>query len=148
MHVVMQVCTSGHIMGELLAPPTYSKRIIAVSFLSLGAAAFAVSRGVYDIMAVPLVVFTTSINYWRHPVRGWRRNTDIAVVTVCIAYQMYRAQECKHRFKVYITLALGAPCSAISWAFEHYNNQHMSSLFHCGIHILGNIALVLLVIGL
>lgn len=45
--------------------------------MSLLPACISFHYGKYDVMLVPLTVFATSINYWRKPTYGCRRNMDI-----------------------------------------------------------------------
>ena len=65
--------------------------IFRVSFLSFLSSIYALYCGVYDLAIVPGGVFLTSVNYWRYPIHGWRRNLDMGYVASALIYQNYRA---------------------------------------------------------
>jgi hypothetical protein len=70
-----------------------SNVLYTTSYFSLASSIF----GLYmcqTLAILPLVVFCTSINYWRDPVHNSiRRYIDISSVVTCVSYQLYHTRE-------------------------------------------------------
>jgi len=56
-----------------------------IPFLSI----YALRYQLRDMILITLMVSFTSINYWRYPCRGWRRDIDRIVVKSSIFYILY-----------------------------------------------------------
>ena len=78
-------------MKSCILEPEYASCIYRVSFISFLSSIYAIYCECYDLAAVPGGVFLTSVNYWRNPVYGWRRNLDMSYVACALIYQNYRA---------------------------------------------------------
>jgi hypothetical protein len=94
---------------------------------------------------IPASVFTTSILYWRNPVRNsWRRKLDIAVVLSGVSYQSY------HVYTQYSTpltrqsytalIGVCASCYLSSNYFMKYGRLWDATYAHASIHIIANVA--------
>lgn len=121
----------------------YATKIYRVSFLSLLPTILSFHYGKYDVMLVPLTVFVTSINYWRKPTYGWRRNMDIGAVLSGICFQVYRVLECHNKHVVLAFMFSGACSYGMSWVFS--KQPSLSTYLHCGVHVCANTALVCLI---
>lgn len=130
----------------LVIAQQHANKIYRVSFLSLLPTYLSFHYGRYDIMLVPLTVFATSINYWRKPMYGWRRNMDIGAVLSGMCFQVYRVLECRNKLLVLTFMFSGTCCYVMSWSF--YQQPKMSTYLHCGVHLCANMALVSLISGL
>ena len=84
----MRICRGLHAMsssGRLILPRRYSRRILYACTLTLVSVASAAHNALPLNFCLAVAVFCTSINYWRHPVRGswqrgsWRRSVDMLV---------------------------------------------------------------------
>ena len=77
----------------LALPLPHAHFIWYCAWFSLPSAIYAYSRPESAHLAVvPAAVFTTSLIYWRNPIRNsWRRTLDIAVVFSGMTYQTYYA---------------------------------------------------------
>ena len=129
----------------MVLPPRFSKRILAVSFLSLGSAAVAFFRGIHDCALVALLVFVNSANYWRRPLRGMRRWFDMLTAFGGCAYQISRAFSSRTQPYFMLFVVCGAGCYACA---RRCKSRDISSLWHCGIHVFGNIGNLALYYGL
>lgn len=132
----------------LIFQPKYSKKIFYISFLSLIPTILSYYYGMYTIMMMPLSVWITSLNYWRHPIYGWRRNLDISVVLSGVCYQLYYVSSCKYNVYVLTCTFSGTCCYILSWVFTFKKHENISCLFHCGVHLLANLSLLFLITGL
>lgn len=130
---------------NLLLEPRFSSRIVLVSFLSLGSAAVAAQRGLYDCMGVALAVFVNSINYWRRPTHGIRRNLDVLTAFTGCAYQIYKSISSETQLLYFGSIFCGTMCYVFARCCKR---KHISSIWHCGIHVFGNIGNVVLYYGL
>ena len=73
----------------LVLPPAHSLFLWRSSWISLLSGIYAIWRRHYILAPVPLGVWITSINYWRHPVQNSiRRKMDISYVLFAFAYQI------------------------------------------------------------
>lgn len=128
----------------LVLQPQYSQWIVSTSFLSMGTTLFSIYTKTYHIAWMPLLVSMTSLNYWRLPTRGWRRNLDMSVVGTSVFYKLWIIPKCNY-YGIYIiflmlfgglfyTLALMSAC------------QRTSALFHCSLHVCGNLSILFLVL--
>jgi len=95
----------------------------------------------------PGSIFLTSIIYWIEPDYSWRRYLDMAVSKTAFTYQMiaaYNAQNAKAYYATAITAALFYPLGIYFSAKENY---WASTYTHMGLHILGNLANIILYSG-
>ena len=63
--------------------------IYRISFLCFFTSIYALHSECYELAAVPGGVFLTSVNYWRRPTYGWRRNLDMGYVICAVIYFIY-----------------------------------------------------------
>lgn len=127
--------------------PEQSKMIYNLSFLSLGSFVYALYNGHYDLSICPGGVFLTSIYYWVHPDYSWRRYLDMTYVIMALSYQLYRARSSQYMIPYYSMV-----CSAVSMyplgIYYYKKKQYWNSTYaHCALHILANIANIILYSG-
>jgi hypothetical protein len=131
----------------LIYPATHNKLVWVLSWSSLPAGIYALTRGYYDLSAVPLGVFATSLMYWTKPERySCRRYLDMTYVGTALLYQGIRSVGAEHMIWYYIVLCIALCCYPVS---EFYHDRHSwaAALFHGGIHVFGNVANVILYSG-
>ena len=121
--------------------------IYRISYLLLGSSMYAVYNGYYCLAICPSGVFLTSINYWIYPDYSWRRYLDMTCVKLLLSYQMYKAYSSQYMIPYYslMTLAIGMYILGI-----YYYNKRLywhSTYSHCMLHIISNIANILLYSG-
>lgn len=128
-------------------PPQYSARLFRSSFITCFSVAFAAKHELWTCASVALLVLFTSLNYWRDPVVGWRRSVDIAAVGVGMAYHIYCATFCERAYQASYLLFVLNTAYCYRRAREA-PSQDASSAWHCGVHVAGNVANMLLYTGL
>ncbi len=119
--------------------------IFRVSFLSFLSSIYALYCGVYDLAIVPGGVFLTSVNYWRYPIHGWRRNLDMGYVTFALTYQNYRAfymatEGHDYILLYYALMFFSMICYPISLHLHKKKDLWGSTYVHCLLHVVANIA--------
>ena len=74
--------------SHLVLPPIYSRRILRASALTLFSVGAAAGNGLPLNCFLASAVFCTSVNYWRWPTLGWRRNIDMCCACGALLYQV------------------------------------------------------------
>lgn len=133
-------------MVTILEPAQYNL-IFKLSFLSAGTHAYAVYNRHYLISICPAAVFLTSINYWRKPEICWRRNLDISCVMASLFYQIYRAQNSQYKLQYYTIKFFAVSMYPVSFYYYNKNLWWNSTYAHCALHIISNIASLVLYSG-
>lgn len=129
-------------------PPRYSTRLFRSSFTTCFSVALAAQYELWTCAAFALLVLLTSINYWRHPVHGWRRNVDMLAVFVGMSYHIYYSTFCPDRMYQMLYMLLVSKTAYCYSRARKSPNQHESSAWHCAVHIVGNVANMFLYVGL
>ena len=124
----------------LILEPTYSRRICMASLLTLYSSHLAFRMKYYDLCLLYTVVWLSSINYWRSPIEGFRRKTDMLIVGCSFAYLLMTYLQ-KMTFCYYLLLLCGGGCYICARVCDL--GCH-SSLWHCGLHIFANMSNVCL----
>jgi len=128
----------------LVVPPPYSRWILTTSLLSTGTSFFSIYTKTYHIAWMPIVISMTSINYWRLPIRGWRRNLDMSVVGTSVFYKLWIIPKCNHYGNYVLFLML---LGGFFYMLARISDcQKTSALFHCSIHVCGNLSIIFLVL--
>jgi len=128
------------LFNGLVIPKKQANYLFALSWVSLASGLYAIYRGYYDLSAVPLGVWLTSINYWRHPDYSWRRYFDMAYVHLAMIFQIWRAVGAENMKEYYILLAVACLFFPIGVYFHQNNNQWGSTICHGQVHVFGNIS--------
>lgn len=135
------------VFGDCILYPAQSKCIWRVSLLFLLSSSYALYRGHYALALVPGGVLMTSLNYWRKPTYGWRRNLDITFVWSALIYQNIRAYRMSNAVPYYHLMIFGASLYPIS-NYLHKKKYYWSSTYvHCMLHIVANISNMVLYSG-
>ena len=136
--------------SALTEPIVCSKQstyMLYISSLSALSSCYAIYQNYYIYSLIPGTIFLTSINYWRYPVYGWRRNLDMTCV-FCGATSIYIiAFNSSNCLLFYILMIMGASCYPISIYLYNNNMHYLSTLMHSKMHIFANIALIILFSG-
>lgn len=119
-------------------PSSHAKILLSTSLLTIPSFLVCAHLRLYECMATNLSVLFWSVNYWRRPVYGWRRNVDILNVALCTLYHTYTSRLIETRLMVsylfFITLAVG------SYAVARRLPGIDGTIAHTGVHVFGNIA--------
>lgn len=133
---------------NLILPSKFSSRIYYISFLTIFPIMASIYFRLYNFTIVTTSVFVSSINYWRYPIKGIRRNIDMTIVSISFLYQSYIVilYTTYHiKFIYYLFNFLSILCYIFARKSKNYNR---SSIYHCGIHILSNISNIILYVNL
>jgi len=134
-------------LGDCILCPAQSKCIWRVSFVSMLSCSYAIYRGHYDLAIVPGGVFMTSINYWRLPTYGWRRNLDIGCVYGALIYQNIRAYKMTTAAPYYHLIGIASLLYPINIYLYKKKCYWWSTYVHCMLHIIANIGNMVLYSG-
>lgn len=140
-HVVTrEAANSGH---HPIQPPEFARRIWIAAWQALGSACFAFANDRHDCALLGLLVLLTSLNYWRHPIHGWRRTVDIVAASGSLGYQIFFVAPYWHcptaAIAYAFSVAMGVACYGRSRYLSHkYGDKDTSSWWHVGLHVCGN----------
>jgi hypothetical protein len=128
--------------------PEQSRFIWKVSWMSLYSSLYAIQRRHYSVAMVPGGVFLTSIYYWRNPdYSSWRRKLDMSYIGASLIYQTIRAYNSENS-KMYYFIMIGAVCCyPMSYHFYYKKQYWKSTYFHSMVHVVANIANIVLYSG-
>jgi len=121
----------------LVVPLSYSKFLFLSSFSMLVSVIIAIIVNDIYVTLYFLLLFLTSINYWRRPEYGLRRNIDLFVVRCGMIIVFYQVCLLKNEFCRFIFLSM-AFCSTMFFVVENilsYLNIVQWVIFHMTIHL-------------
>jgi hypothetical protein len=104
-------------------------------------------RKYYHLAPVPFGVWFTSILYWTHPIKGWRRNIDMIVVASALTFQCYCAIIGAENVVEYFVIMFFAVLAYPIGNYCQKTHSWLGAFGHSLIHIIGNIANVTLYSG-
>jgi len=119
--------------------------LIASSHTSLFSAIYCIHHGIRWHWIYPLGVYINSINYWRYPVRGMRRNVDMAFgcsgLAVSLIYSYWNVADLWAYYWLTFLACFMYPISC--WLHAH-NYFMLSTIAHMMIHLFGNAGKIVL----
>jgi hypothetical protein len=131
-------------MDEYWSLTTHHNYLVATSHLSLFSAAYAY-RNHNQLWIIPAGVYLNSVNYWRKPTMGWRRNIDILYALHGLVYTSVVAYQLPVFLTWYFLLTfLSIVAYPTSIYFYSRKRYVISTFIHSLIHILANIANIIL----
>lgn len=113
----------------------YNGYIYYTAWISLFSSLYGFHRGHSDLALLQGLAFLTSVNYWRNPVFGCRRNTDISVVLIVVSYHSLYALTSENGNEFYKFLSYGMISYALSWYCIFNKRFMLSAYLHNCIHI-------------
>lgn len=120
-----------------------SRRMYITSWIFLISMCAGISYGCYLSAFAHFMLLICSLNYWRKPMRGLRRNIDIVNSVIqgsfgLIYYGIYTNPE---TMILYIsTLAIGFLFFCISVMAQQNGWHDIDSFFHCNLHLLAGLS--------
>ena len=112
--------------------------IYRASYLICCLSLYGFVKGKYDLASISFCGFLTSINYWRYPVYGLRRNIDRTAIHIGLIYHAIRAYSCQRWFAYYSVYAFALVCYPASWHYYNKKYYWTSTYLHCLVHLMGN----------
>ena len=132
---------------KIILEKKYSKKIYNASYLCLISFLYAIKKQQFKLSIVPMSIFITSINHWRNPIIGWRRNLDIVTVYTGITYNIinaYYIPNNRNKLMYYCILSSSMSCYPLSLYLYNNNNILLSTYSHVILHVLANISNLIL----
>jgi hypothetical protein len=121
-----------------------SNYLWTTSWFSLAASLYGLYNQ-HQIAILPSFIFITSINHWRNPVHNsWRRRADIITVVSCIYLQRIFGMNLEYYPQYLTILTIGLSFYPLALYFSRNNQTWKSVISHSTIHIVGNIANIVL----
>lgn len=125
----------------LIIPKTHANYLFYTSFFSMLSSIFLFYKKNNNCIYT-LLIFITSINYWRNPVYDWRRTIDIlvTVVSFCFIGKNFYIQS------QFIDFLQHTIISLLFYLISNYFQEdyiHLCTFFHSLIHIYPNIKFII-----
>ena len=130
-------------MGEYWSLTNHHKYLVITSHSCLVSAVYGYMyyTPTYPLYLFPALTYINSVNYWRHPRPGLRRNIDMIYICSAILIQHFIAHYYIHpSWAYYFFVIVGASMYPAGYWFYWRKQYIMSTFVHSLIHILGNFA--------
>ena len=124
--------------GGLLLPPNQALFMWLVAWSNLFTGIFGLCRNHSSLAISPLLVFVTSLNYWRKPVYGLRRNLDMLSVVLGTLFATLRSFYSERKVLFWIFGFMGCSSYFVSWYFHrNYYKSYpwISTITHALVHV-------------
>ncbi len=134
-------CDNDGLYNRLIVPKSHA------NYLFYSSCSFAITSlyGVYKKEYIKslgvFLIFTSSINYWRNPVHGLRRNVDIVSSILGILINVQNSNEHPRRLYLILFLFFGLLFYPVGFYFQD-KSIHLSTLCHSLIHIICNLVCI------
>ena len=120
---------------ELVVEKPYSTFLFQTSHLTLISTTHALYRGCYDISLLVGLALVTSLNYWRNPTYGLRRNMDIICVFIALFYHIHISRGAEMAYFAQPFLILGMLSYPTSWYYMKHENKWIPTYYHALVHL-------------
>lgn len=120
----------------------YNNLLYYSSYKTIISIIWGVYWGKYDYSLLCFIVFLTSINYWKNPIKGTRRNIDMFACWCSVIYHLKKSNSAKNIPKKIIILynLLVMTCGYLYFKGSLSENIVFGLKLHSHMHTLGNIA--------
>lgn len=132
----------------LIVPQNHGYYMCIAAQMSLMSATYAMRRGHYMVAIGPLGVWFNSVNFWRNPCYGFRRNLDICWLLGALTTQMLNSHHSRY-CNYYRCIMLGSLLFyPVGWVL--YINEYFwsATITHSMLHLFPNVANIILYSGL
>ena len=107
----------------------YHHRMLFTSYSFLLTALIAAYHDLDYLFWVDIFLFLTSVNYWRYPLKDWRRNIDILMVIITIFCHYLAINDYTDVVLIFVIVGLYSTCKISS-------DKNLSSICHSLMHII------------
>jgi hypothetical protein len=125
----------------------YSKTFIKLSSLTFLSGIIATYYEKYDMAFLVYLAMFNTINYWRKPIYGLRRNFDIFVIVSGQMYHMYHSSDYELCHYYYFFTLLSFLSFPIGWYYHINKNILYGYYLHILLTIFTNFGLIALYIS-
>ena len=120
---------------QLVCPLEYSCRMFTSSCFLVVTVLQSLYFQIYDSFCVSIVCVINSINYWRYPIKGFRRNFDIITALSGTIYHYYLSYEFAEGYVYRLGVILFCTWYVMALCFDKMiHNKDYSSMCHVNIH--------------
>lgn len=130
-----------------IIPYQYSKFLFYSSFSMLICAIISIIMNDIYVTLYIFILFLTSINHWRRPEYGLRRNIDMFVVKCGVILFFYQVCLLKNEFCRYVSVCM-LICSISFYIFENileYFHNLQWIIFHMTIHLYMSLCILFII---
>ena len=125
----------------LIVPKSHANYLFCSSCSFLITALYGLYKKEYVKCLSVFLIFITSINYWRNPVYGLRRNIDIVSAILGILINVQNSNLHPRRLCLILFLLLSILFYPIGFYFQN-KSIHLSTFSHSLIHIISNLVCI------
>jgi hypothetical protein len=125
----------------LVMPKPQADYLFYTSFGSLVGSLYGFYKKQYINSLGVFLIFVTSLNYWRNPVYGWRRNIDIITSILGLSINIITSHSHPRCIKLNLMLFISLLFYPLGFYFQH-KSIHLSAFSHSLIHIIGNLVCI------
>ena len=122
--------------------PMASQAILSSSYSGLTSVFFAVYKEYYYLALSGFICVMTSINFWRNPILGLRRNMDFLMAFINFGLVVYYSNSWLHVYNLAIAV-VSFNIACLLWHIEY----PYWFVFHVTFHYMANISNILLYIN-
>jgi hypothetical protein len=83
-----------------------------------------------DVLLSNTFLFITSVNYWRKPIEGFRKNIDLVACLINLFYNTYSVYNCQYSWIGFIVIKCVMGFYMISWFYYNKNRVKLSIFWH------------------
>jgi hypothetical protein len=134
-------------MGDCILLPEQYGFLWKTSWISLATFFYMLYKGRDNESLLLAAIFLTSINYWQRPDYSWRRYMDIATVWSSLAYGIVTTRNAEYRVAYYAINSLAIWSFVAGGYYYKKNRWWTSTLLHANVHLLGNLAIWVVISG-
>lgn len=119
----------------LICPLVFSCRMLTSSSLAVFNVLHGYYNGIHDCSTIIFVCWVNSVNYWRYPTQGIRRNMDITTILFATCYHVNCSYEVVdgYIYRIGVLTSFVWYCLALYFGRFRLNNS-FSSVCHLNIH--------------
>ena len=139
---------SGNSSETLVVPRDHGYYMCIMASIWLLSGIYALNRGNYGFAAGPLGVWLTSINYWRNPTYGLRRNIDMCWCLIALFGTLQYSYISIHGLTSRYIMAISLLSYPVGWIVYIYEYFWLATIVHSMLHVFPNLANVILASGL
>ena len=120
---------------KFVCPLNYACRMFTSSTLFIFNILHGYYNGLHDCSTWILLCWINSLNYWRYPIEGIRRNIDLVSALFATYHHYYCSYEITngHIYRIGMIIFCSWYCMALYFG-RIKNNKHYSSICHVNIH--------------
>jgi hypothetical protein len=126
-------------------PKNQSDLLFYISIFIAVSAAYAFSKKQYDLFVLSTFALITSLNHWRDPQIGIRRNIDLAIIWFGAIYIFLRAMILQiYSISFWIFYIAALLSFVFGWRLFLNGYIWHSTIMHCILHICTNLSIILM----